>query len=277
MLKIWFPACLFITLLFFTPSVPAETGHNQFRTAPSVLPFKDGEKLTYEISWSNIMQAGTAVMEVRKQTDSDGKEAYHLVSTAVSAGLVSKFYRVSDRIESLIDPAGLSSLSYRMDSQHGKRTKKRQMLFDRSKRTVRVLAGGFQNVYTVPDGVQDALSSLYYVRTRQDFLVGKPIIVHVHEDDKTWAVAVETLGRETIRTPLGEFKTIKVRTYPQYDGVFQNKSEIFIWLTDDTRKIPVLMKSTIAIGTIVTTLVDLRTGEEKNDITYPIKATVKNH
>jgi hypothetical protein len=40
-----------------------------------------------------------------------------------------------------------------------------------------------------------------------------------------------------------------------------NKGEIFIWLTDDIRKIPVLMKSTISIGSIVTTLTDMKLGE----------------
>jgi hypothetical protein len=39
-----------------------------------------------------------------------------------------------------------------------------------------------------------------------------------------------------------------------------NKGEIFIWLTDDSRKIPVLMKSTIAIGSIMTTLTDMKLG-----------------
>ena len=40
-----------------------------------------------------------------------------------------------------------------------------------------------------------------------------------------------------------------------------NKGEIFIWLTDDSRKIPVLMKSTISIGSIMTTLTDMKLGE----------------
>jgi hypothetical protein len=41
-----------------------------------------------------------------------------------------------------------------------------------------------------------------------------------------------------------------------------NKGEIFIWLTDDNRKVPVLMKSTISIGSIVSTLTKIRPGRE---------------
>ena len=60
---------------------------------------------------------------------------------------------------------------------------------------------------------------------------------------------------------MGEFNTIKVRTYPKYEGVFMHKGEIFMWLTDDYRKIPVLMKSTIAIGSIVATLTEMKQEE----------------
>ena len=83
-------------------------------------------------------------------------------------------------------------------------------------------------------------------------------------------------AEKKLSTPSGDFETIKLKTYPRYDGVFQNKGEIYIWLTDDARKIPVLMKSTISIGSIVSTLVDMRTGEEQNDITHRIKTTMQD-
>ena len=55
-------------------------------------------------------------------------------------------------------------------------------------------------------------------------------------------------------TPAGEFATIKVSAFPKYEGVFMNKGEIFVRLTDNSRRVPVLMKSTISIGSSVSTL-----------------------
>ena len=55
-------------------------------------------------------------------------------------------------------------------------------------------------------------------------------------------------------TPAGEFATIKFSTFPKYEGAFMNKGEILVWLTDDSRRVPVLMKSTISTGSIVSTL-----------------------
>ncbi len=263
MLKVLFPVLMTAAVLFAVLPVPAESGMHAAAPVPGAdLVFGPGEKLTYYISWSNIMQAGKAVLEVRTERSSDGNDRYRIVSTAISAGIVGKFYKVSDTVESLVDRTGFRTLAFHLDQNHGKRSKKRDMAFDRAKGIVQVSAEGRQEQYAVPDDVQDALSSLYYVRTRQDFVVGKPIVVNVHDDGKTWAVEVITLGREKLKTVLGEVDTIKIKTYPRYEGVFQNKGEIYIWLTDDARKIPVLMKSTITIGTIVSTLVEVRTGEK---------------
>lgn len=242
-----------------------DAGQKEIQPVPAVnLPFKPGEKLTYDISWSNLIHAGAAVMEVSEERKTGGEIVYHLISTAHSSRWLSKFYTVSDRIESVFDAENLRPISFSLDQSHGKRKKKRDMAFNYKEDIVTVLSEGQQNTYPVPADIQDPLSSLYYVRTRQELVVGKPIIVNVHEDDRNWAVEVYVLGKEKLKTPFGEINTIKLKTYPKYEGVFQNKGEIYIWLTDDARKIPVLMKSTISIGSIVSTLVDAQqAGEAK--------------
>jgi uncharacterized protein DUF3108 len=254
---------LFCVLFLITTPVLAGPSqkpvHNNIKTVNR--SFFPGEKLTFEISWSKIVQAGVAVMEVREGKTRDNRPAYDLVSSTHSTGLVDKFYPVRDTVESLVDSEDLCSVSFSLRSSRGKRKRERDMLFDRGKGTVRVTAKGETQVYPVPERVQDALSSLYYLRTRTDFVAGKPIVLDVHDSGKTWAVEIQTLGREKIVTPAGEFDTIKIVTHPRYEGVFMHRGEIIIWLTDDARKIPVLMKSTISIGSIVATLTELQTGK----------------
>jgi hypothetical protein len=106
--------------------------------------------------------------------------------------------------------------------------------------------------------VQDGLSSLYFLRTREDLEIGRTIVIDVLDSEKNLSVEFQVLGRERLKTPLGEFSTIKVRTYPKYKGVFLNKGEVFIWLTDDSRKIPVLIKSKLKVGTFMLTLADMK-------------------
>ena len=92
------------------------------------------------------------------------------------------------------------------------------------------------------------------------------ITVDIYAGGKNRAVEVYVLGRERIKTPVGEFNTIKLKTYPKYEGVFMNKGEIFIWITwitDDSRRIPMLMKSTITIGSLVAMLSEMKLGDDE--------------
>jgi hypothetical protein len=226
--------------------------------------FAPGEKLTYSISWSKFLQAGVAVMEVKEELTSDGKRVYRLISSTKSVGVVEAFYPVRDTVESIMDPEELYSFSFNLKQSHGGKKRRRELAFDRRNKTVRIaIDDNKPETLTVPERAQDSLSSLYYMRTRQDFIVEKPILVDIVDGGKLWSVEMYTLGKERIRTPAGEFDTIKIKTYPKYEGVFIHKGEIFIWITDDERKIPVLMRSKIAIGSIVATLTNIQGGKEK--------------
>jgi hypothetical protein len=228
---------------------------------PGIQAFTPGETLTYEISWSKIITAGTAVMEVKEERLPNGKKVFRFIATSHSVGVVDKFYHVYDVVQSVFDPQIMQSLSFDLSESHGKRKRRRTLTFDHVGRTVvsRVNNDPPQ-ILSIPAQVQDALSSLFYLRTMKDFTVGKSHVIEVHDSGKNWSVDVLTLGREQVKTPAGEFNTIKVKTFPRYEGVFMNTGEIFIWLTDDSRKLPVLMKSTISIGSIVSTLTDMKLG-----------------
>jgi hypothetical protein len=253
---------LALGLLFFPVTSIAEKRKTPVE-APPLEAFKPGETLTYEISWSEFITAGTAVMEVKGGLPPNGKRILRFIATTHSAGLVDKFYRVNDRLESVFDPEMMQSVSFSLNESHGKKKRRRELVFDQAHKTViSRINDNPPETLAILDQTQDALSSLYYLRTREDFIVGKAIVIPVHDSGKNWSVEVQTLGREKVKTPAGEFATIKVKTFPKYEGVFMNKGEIFVWLTDDRRKIPVLMKSTISIGSIVSTLTKIEPGKE---------------
>lgn len=253
--------CALITALPASAEPAKKSANNIKITNQS---FAAGEKLTYSISWSDIVKAGIAVMEVSEGTGPDGRRALKYVSRTHSVGLVEKFYPVRDTVESLVDADDLSSLQFVLRESHGKRQRERDMLFDRAKETVTVSVNhGAPETFSVPVRVQDALSSLYYVRARKDLTVGQSVLVDVHDNDKTWSVEIQTLGKERIETPAGSFDTVKVKTYPKYEGVFMNKGEIYIWLTDDARRIPVKMQSIISIGSIMATLLEIQGRQDK--------------
>jgi hypothetical protein len=252
---------LLFLVLSFGPSPHAAEEPQAPSAQPPLLPFHPGEQLTYRISWSNVFSAGTATMEVRQERTADGREALRFVSRARSLGIVDAFYRVDDMVQSLFDPRAMVPLSYSMRQRHGKRKKHRDLTFDHAQGRVVYHKDGFEDIAEIPGDAQDALSSLYVLRSRETFTTSQPVIINVHDSGKTWAVEIHVLGRERVKVPAGEFDTIKIKTYPKYEGVFMHKGEIFIWLTDDRRRVPVLMKSTITIGSIMASLTDMRLGD----------------
>ncbi len=224
--------------------------------------FAPGEKLTFSVSWSTIIEAGIATLEVKAGKTEDGRPTYELLSSTHSVGVLELVFPVRETVQSIIDAQELYSLEFHLKESQGKRKRQRDMIFDQTSHTVSESVNNDRpETFSVPSAVQDAFSSLYYVRTRADVVVGKTILVDVHEGGKNFAVEIQVLGREKVKTPAGEFNTIKVRTYPKYEGVFTHKGEIYIWFTDDGRKIPVLMKSTISIGSIVATLTKMEGGK----------------
>jgi hypothetical protein len=249
--------------LLFLPGVIRAEERATAPIKPRIEALRAGEILTYDVSWSEIVTAGIAVMEIKEGTLPDGKQVLRFIVTTHSKGLVDKFYRVNDRLESVFDPKIMQSLKLSLNASHGKKKRRRELVFDHENKTViSRLNDDPPETIIIPDQVQDALSSLYYLRTRDDLIVGKTIVIPVHDSGKNWSVEVQILGRDKVTTSAGKFTTIKVRTFPKYEGVFMSKGEIFVWFTDDSRKIPVLMKSTISIGSIVSTLAKIEPGKD---------------
>jgi Protein of unknown function (DUF3108) len=226
---------------------------------PHIEAIQSGETLVYDVSWSNIVAAGTVVMEVQDDKLPDGKDVFKFVVIGRSSGVVGKFFKVYDAVQSVFDPRDMQSLTYNIEENYGKKKKRRALIFDHAHKTVvsRVNDDPPETL-VVPEHVQDALSSFYYLRVVENYKTDKTIVFDVYDSGKIWTVEVYTMGREIVKTPAGEFSTVKIRTYPKYQGVFMNKGEVFIWLTDDSRKVPVLMKSKLAVGSFVFTLREMQ-------------------
>ena len=68
------------------------------------------------------------------------------------------------------------------------------------------------------------------------------------------------LGRERIRVPAGTFDCIVIEPMLKAGGIFKNKGRLVIWITDDDRRIPVLMRSKLLIGSISVVLQEAKPG-----------------
>jgi len=85
--------------------------------------------------------------------------------------------------------------------------------------------------------------------------VGNTYNIDIFDCKTLWNTEVKVLRREEIETQLGKFKTVVIQPILKSEGIFARSGDMYIWLTDDERRIPVLMKSKVKIGSIAATLV----------------------
>ncbi len=244
--------CTFALLLSAAVAAPGAV------LAAETLPFGNGERLVYEISWYSLV-GGTASMEV-EEADRGGVSVFRLRSVAKSNDFISLFFPVEDRVESLIDRETLAAVHLDVKQRQGTRRRNRVTEFDQAQHTATVVKDGERRVFTIPPSVQDSLSCLYYFRSLPNIQVGQTVTIDVHESNKNWRLGIVGLNRERIRTKVGEFDTVRTRAQVEFEGVFLDRGDVYVWFTDDARRLPVRMESKIKIGRITAKLVEYRPG-----------------
>lgn len=230
-------------------------GHHEVLPA-SEHPFHTGESLRFSVQYGFI-KAGTAWLEVPEVAEWNGKPVYRLVARAESNGFFDKMYKVRNRIESLWDRDSLFSWRYFEDRHEGHFRANDTLWFEPSKREVRYNNG---LSYPVPAQVQDALSAFYFTRFKA-LPLGGSVVFDYHASRKSAPMEVRVLGRQTVKTPAGKFNCVVIEPLLKAGGIFKNNGRLVIWMTDDERRMPVLMKSKVLIGSISVVLQEAKTGD----------------
>ncbi len=212
------------------------------------------ERLEFDISYTGI-HAGHAVQEVIK----DGDEV-HITSIARSADWLKIFFPVDDHIESILVPdEAVSSIGvpkiYRERIKEGRTRFQKDAFFDRQKMevTTKDLLQHTETTQAITSRTYDTLSSFYYFRT-VPLKVGTSNFIEIFDGKKLWNTEVQVLKYEEIDTPMGKFKTVLIKPIMKFQGIFARTGDMFIWLTDDDRRIPVQMKSKVKVGSITVKL-----------------------
>jgi hypothetical protein len=222
------------------------------------VPWRIGEYFQFSIEW-NGLNGGSSLMQVQNLHTLGGRRAYRIITKTESNSFVSKFYKVRDRAESFIDAESLTTLRFIKHLREGGYKQDMDVRFDQASRKA-IYQGG--STYDVQPRVQDVLSAFYYVRTLP-LLIGSTVNIPTHDNKKSYDMEVKVHKRERVEVPAGKFDCILVEPMLKSEGVFKSKGSILIWLTDDDRRIPVLVKSKVPVGSISVTLTDMRLAFER--------------
>lgn len=222
-------------------------------------PGSTTETLTYNIEW-RLIAAGTA--KIQMETRSGPAAGSTLNAQVESAGLVSKLYKVQDVYTSNLDP-GFCTTSVSMLSQEGRRKRDTKVTYDRLRRKADYLERDLiknatvkQDQIDIPNCVTDVVGGLFALRN-QRVDIGKSVELPTSDGKKSAQVRIEAQEREEVKIKEKPVKTIRYEAFVMNGVIYARKARVLVWLTDDSRKVPVKiqLRTNFPIGT-VTLLLD---------------------
>jgi hypothetical protein len=223
------------------PSVAAAAGPDSTGVAVAV-PFAVGERMDYDVKFGPL-KVGSARMEVGALDTVRGHNAWHTTFT-VKGGTF--FYHVNDRLESWFDTGSLASLRFHQLLSEGgtDRVHRFEIYPDR----VTFSEDGRAAEPSVSRPLDDA-SFLYYVRTVALDVGHEYSFDRYFRPDRN-PVRLIVLRKERVTVPAGTFDAIVVRPIIKTRGIFSEGGQAQIWITDDSARMIVQLKSRLSFGSL---------------------------
>jgi Protein of unknown function (DUF3108) len=212
-----------------------------------------GEVLEYDIVYGWIT-AGKGSFRIMPETiEIEGRACFDVRYEVRNVKSLEWLYKVRDVYLTKIDTNGIFPWEYEQHIREGSYRRDVITKFDQINH--KAFAG--KDTFDIKDYVQDIASAMYYLRTFDfaQYKKGDIISLYNFYKDSTYSLDVRVHSREEIEVEAGTFKTIRIEPLVQKGGLFKNDGSIIIWLTDDERKLPILVESKVFIGSIGVELV----------------------
>ncbi len=223
-----------------------------FRYVPNEA-FGYNERLNYKVGYKFIT-AGTGYFHIQPNpVYRNGRECYDVRFEVRSLPSLEMLYRVRDRYRTVLDVAGIFPWKFEQSIREGNYKRDARAVFDQ----VNNIATVKDKQYKVPEYVHDIVSAFYYTRTLDLRSMNDGHVFYLKQffKDTTYTLGVKIHRRETIDVEAGKFRCIVIEPLVVKGGLFKSDGSIFIWLSDDERKIPVKVATRILIGFVSADLV----------------------
>ena len=231
------PPLIFIFIglfLAFILPVAAQNGAHSFSQAP----YRVGEKLTYNISYSSFPSAAHAEFEVMARGQFYGRDGIQVRAHLETTGVVNvALFAINNDYMTYIDPE--TGLPFRSQETARDAMSSAEASHDFTQPAgneaippkVSALAGTF-----------DFLSAFYRARALP-LADGAEYDLTIRSEGVDYDVELKVVGRQSIRTNVGSFETIV--TQVKSDSRFKN---VRVYFSSDERHVPVLFTGKVNSG-----------------------------
>lgn len=243
------------SLLFFVISFIGEAFCQQ-----QELPFKGGEWLKFKVKYG-FLNASEATLSL-KETNHNGEKVFHAVGKGATTGLARVFFKVDDTYESYFGIKDGKPRHFIRNIYEGGYTKHLKMYFNHGLQKVKIdnVETGVSSEIEIPLDIQDVISAFYLLRNSSQIDTiqkGQEIAMDlIFDDDEIFKFKLKYLGNEQIKTKFGTVNTMKFVPLVQDGRVFKEQESITMWITKDKNKIPVRIKASLRVGSLIAELDD---------------------
>lgn len=240
---------------FSTAAFAAQSSqHNNMRPkVPAVrppreqaMPFREGESLTYLVSWSAFSNAASLQLSAPERRDLFGWRTWHFRGETHTLGPVRSLFQVDDQFDSYTDASTLESRQFESHlNELGKATNQ----------VLHLAATGQPSrapapIVMVLPGTRDPLGALYALRA-VDWQRTPEFRAFVYDGHDVFEMrALREASGETVKVPAGTFSAARISI-----RVFQHEKEFsaahFVaWFADDAAHTPVSFTADLPFGTL---------------------------
>ena len=266
----WFKNIIIVIIIVSGLSAFSYHSQEEYRQYSSV-NMVPGEKMIYRVHYG-IFNAAEGIMEIDRDIHiQNGRPCYKVDVVGNTVGLFDMILRIRDVWGSYIDTSAIiPHRSYRY-IEEGRYRKYEIVDFNHFEENVEVTNLDKQTrkpkkkeKFDIPKYTQDVVSGYYYFRTFDYDTIDKNSIIEVDGflEDSLYHLKVKFLGREKIKTKIGEFDALVIEPIMPKNKLFRGENAIKGWLSDDELKIPLKVKAEMFVGAVEVDITGYKHGDE---------------
>lgn len=236
-----------LTILFLALVFPLfaqeKDGGNTLSFSPA--PYRVGERLTYNVSFSNFPSAAHVEVEVVSQGVHFGREAIELRAHVETTGVINvALYAINNDYVAYIDPE--TGLPFRTEESARDAIKSADSVQDFNQpagnEAIPPKQKGFPGTY-------DLVSAFYRARALP-LVVGEVYNFSVRGQASEYQAELRVTGKDTVRTNVGSYPTVVTQVKVSQSPL----RSLRIYFSDDERHVPVLMVARLKSGELTAEL-----------------------
>ncbi len=209
-------------------------------------PFQPGESFHYKLGWAAFAHAADVQLDFVERRDLYGQLAMHFRASLHSVVPLRTLFPVDDVFDSYSDAKNFDSRQYEfhLDELGAKEERIRRLT---SNGMARISPGPH---VIVPPGTRDPLGVLYEMRAR-DWKRATDYRAPMYDGNDVFEVRAQLeVPDEVIAVDAGNFHAMRIDAHLFQRGVQVQKTELSIWLGNDTPRTPLLLDATMPYGKI---------------------------